>query len=115
MGPIAARGVMAMPAAIDIADWIVRLRADDIGVPIDLPSLGKHLFYAQSFRLALIGEVLFDDDFEAWRNGPVLPQVYQSYKGFGSNPIIPSDGHQRSLGDVESYLEEVVDFFGGYT
>jgi uncharacterized phage-associated protein len=107
--------MMAMPTAIDIADWIVRFRADDIGVPIDLPSLEKHLFYAQSFRLALIGEVLFDDEFEAWRNGPVLPEVYQCYRGFGANSIIPSDGHQRSLGDVESYVEEVVDFFGGYT
>jgi uncharacterized phage-associated protein len=106
-----------MPAAADIADWIVRFRADDMGVPIDPLSLEKHLFYAQSFWLVLSGRPLFDDEFEAWRNGPVVAEVYHAYKGFGSNLIIPTDGRTRSLGDseIEAYIEDVVDFFGGYT
>jgi uncharacterized phage-associated protein len=106
-----------MSAAVDIADRIVRLRADDIGVPIDPLSLEKHLFYAQSFWLVLSGRPLFDDEFEAWRNGPVVPEVYYAYRGFGSNQIIPATSRTRSLGDreVEAYIEEVVDFFGGYT
>jgi hypothetical protein len=47
----------------------------------------------------------------------VVPEVYHAYKGFGSNPIIPAYGLPRSLGNrkVETYIEEVVDFFGGYT
>jgi uncharacterized phage-associated protein len=106
-----------MSAAVDIADRIVRFRADDIGVPIDPLSLEKHLFYAQSFWLALSGRPLFDDEFEAWRNGPVVPEVYHAYKGFGSSLIIPACGATRPLGNrkVETYIEEVVDFFGGYT
>ncbi len=106
-----------MSAAVDIADRIVRFRADDIGVPIDPLSLEKHLFYAQSFWLALSGRPLFDDEFEAWRNGPVVPEVYLAYKGLGSNPIIPTSGRTRSLGNrkIEAYIEQLVDFFGGYT
>jgi uncharacterized phage-associated protein len=106
-----------MSAAVDIADRIVRFRADDVGVPIDPLSLEKHLFYAQSFWLVLSGRPLFDDDVEAWRNGPVVPEVYHAYRAFGSNPVIPAGGRTRSLGngEIEAYLEEVVDFLGGYS
>jgi uncharacterized phage-associated protein len=106
-----------MSTAGDIADRIVRFRADDIGVPIDPLSLEKHLFYAQSFWLVLSGRPLFDDEFEAWRNGPVVPEVYDAYKGFGLNPIVPASGGTRSLGnrEIEAYIDELVDFLGGYT
>jgi len=106
-----------MATAIDVANWIIRYRAEDIGAPIDPMSLEKHVFYAQCFFLALNGEALFLEEVEAWRNGPVIPNVYHAYKGFGAQPIIPTDDHEEPqlATNVESFLQELVSFFGRYT
>lgn len=69
-----------MATALEIADWLVRYRAEDAGAPIDAMSLQKHLFYAQGFHLAIAHEPLFADEMRAWRNGPVVPAVYHRYR-----------------------------------
>jgi len=94
----------------------VRYRADDVGVPVDPMSLEKHVFYSQSFYLALTRQPLFGEEVEAWRDGPVVPAVYHAYKSFGALPIIPTDGGAATLDEnVECFLQEVVTFFGRYT
>lgn len=39
--------------------------------------LNKLLYFAQGHCLAETGRPLFDDDFEAWEYGPVIPSFYQ--------------------------------------
>lgn len=40
--------------------------------------LQKLLYYAQGWHLAWTGRPLFDEDFEAWRLGPVVPDVWRN-------------------------------------
>jgi len=47
----------------------------------------KMLYLAQMFHMGETGEPVFDDDFEAWKLGPVLPNVYQQAKIYGSKPV----------------------------
>ena len=47
----------------------------------------KLLYLAQMFHLGENGEPVFQDDFEAWKLGPVVPSVYQNAKIFGSKPV----------------------------
>ena len=56
-----------MLTATQIADWIVRFRAE-AAAPVDPMSLQKLLFYAQAFHLARHGEPLFLEKFKAWRS-----------------------------------------------
>lgn len=51
--------------------------------------LQKLLYFVQSAFLAITGKPCFEDDFEAWDYGPVVPEVYRKYKIFGST-MIPS-------------------------
>jgi uncharacterized phage-associated protein len=105
-----------MPTAIQVADWIVRFRHDDFAAPVDPMSLEKLIYYAQCFRLALVGERLFSDDIYARRHGPVIPAVYDAYETHGAQPIIPTPGDAPQLGtSIEQFLSEVVSFFGRYT
>lgn len=106
-----------MTTALEIADWLVRYRAEDAGAPIDAMSLQKHLFYAQGFHLATAHEPLFPDEMQAWRNGPVVPAVYQRYKQFGAAPIEqPLGGTPTSLGSsTEEFLCSIVAFLAPYT
>jgi uncharacterized phage-associated protein len=38
--------------------------------------------------MALYGDPLFEEDFQAWIHGPVIPVLYQKYKSFGWQPIL---------------------------
>lgn len=49
--------------------------------------LQKMLYITQVLFLGRNGRHLFRSVFEAWDYGPVVPEVYQMFKKFGSNPI----------------------------
>ncbi|MGH3864257.1 type II toxin-antitoxin system antitoxin SocA domain-containing protein [Actinokineospora sp.] len=43
--------------------------------------LQKLLYYVQGWHLAMTGEPIFPDRIEAWRAGPVVPEVYKRHEG----------------------------------
>lgn len=47
----------------------------------------KLTYISHGWMLGLFGEELIDEWVEAWRYGPVVPSVYQSYKFFRGDPI----------------------------
>lgn len=55
----------------------------------------KLLYIAQMFHLGEHGEPIFDDDFEAWKLGPVVPGVYQRAKIYGRRPVADLFTKQR--------------------
>lgn len=62
--------------------------------------LQKILYALQSNRLHCSKEPLFEDDFEAWKYGPVLKKVYYKYCIYGNFPI--------HVPDVPELPEEIV-------
>lgn len=50
--------------------------------------LQKMVYFAHGYHLAKYGQPLVKEDFEAWQFGPVVPEIYQSYKLYGSDMII---------------------------
>ena len=54
--------------------------------------LQKLCYYSQAWSLAWTGKPLFDEDFEAWSNGPVCPELFREHKGkfIVSNSDIPT-------------------------
>lgn len=106
-----------MRSANDIAEWIVRYSASDLGAPVDPMSLEKLAYYAQAFHLALHDRPLFREDIEAWRWGPVVPSVYKRYQTYGSDPIVlPDDAPPGALGNGEGdFLSQIIGFFCQHT
>ena len=45
--------------------------------------LQKLLYLAQGFHLAQSGEALFQEDFQAWKHGPVNSGIFHKYKQYG--------------------------------
>lgn len=45
--------------------------------------LQKMLYFAQGWSLAREGKPLFEAEIEAWKYGPVVPEVYRTYSSFG--------------------------------
>jgi uncharacterized phage-associated protein len=109
-----------MRTANDIAEWIVRYSADDLGVPVDHMSLEKLTYYAQAFHLALKGEPLFPDEVEAWKLGPVVPGVYRRFQMYGADPIVVPDDPLAQIAtkvgaNLGIYLAQIVGFFCQHT
>ncbi len=72
--------------ALDIAKYIVNKCTSD-NYPITNLQLQKILYFLQKKYLVEKGRRLFVDDIQAWQFGPVVPEVYYQYCGFGSGCI----------------------------
>ena len=99
------------------AEYFLRLQTGDAGDAISNMKLQKLLYYAQGFALAILGKPLFEDDFEKWAYGPVLPVVYNKYKAFGSEAIPCPEGASLLdyTDDERKLLDEVYYTFGQYS
>lgn len=77
--------------------------------------LQKMLYYEQGFHIAYFDSPLFEEDIEAWMYGPVVPSVYEYFKGNGSSGLEPF-GDEISLTDVEEALfNEVFRVYGAFS
>lgn len=70
----------------DIARYFL-LRAINDGDLITPLKMQKLLYFAYAWTLAKVGVKLFDDKFEAWPNGPVVPSLYKELKKYRYAPI----------------------------
>lgn len=83
-----------MSRAIDVARFLIHLaapREEDIDCLSHL-RLHKLLYYAQGWHPAVFGRPLFEEKIEAWTHGPVVTDVYPSFRAYGYQAIPPSEG-----------------------
>ncbi|MDE6564624.1 MAG: DUF4065 domain-containing protein [Muribaculaceae bacterium] len=77
--------------------------------------LQKMLYYQQGFHIAYFDTPLFEENIEAWMYGPVVPDVYEYFKGSGSNGLEPFED-EIPLADVEEALfNEVFRVYGAFS
>ncbi|EGQ1299542.1 DUF4065 domain-containing protein [Staphylococcus pseudintermedius] len=83
--------------------------------------LQKLLYYAQSWAITLENEKsddikirLFDEKFEAWVHGPVIPIVYRQYKEYGYSNIPQTSEIVEFDEDIENVLQQVLEVYGDY-
>lgn len=65
-----------MARAIDVAEYILEQQG-----PMPTMKLHKLLYYCQAWCLVTQDRPLFDEDFQAWPSGPVIPGLYELHKG----------------------------------
>ena len=65
--------------------------------------LQKLLFFAYGWYAGTADKRLFEEEFEAWPYGPVIPEVYRRYKRYGAGEI-DERGKKRNLGDPNAHL-----------
>lgn len=76
--------------AVDLSKYIVTKCIAD-GHPISNLQLQKILYYIQKDFLGR-NDIAFPDAIEAWQFGPVVPDVYYYYCGYGAMPISIENG-----------------------
>ena len=65
-----------MATALDVAAYIVQQQGD-----MTTWKLQKLVYYSQAWHLVWDEEPLFQDEIEAWANGPVVPMLYREHRG----------------------------------
>lgn len=99
-----------------VANYFILKVDEDAGDTMTNLRLQKLVYYAQAWHLALTGEPLFADNFEAWVHGPVIPHLYRKYKGYGWNAIPQNSVEWPQLSDeTREILDEVWDTYGPFT
>lgn len=93
---------------IDVANYIL----DKMG-ELTTMKLQKLTYYCQAWSLAWDEKPLFEDDFEAWANGPVSRKLYYKHAG---NFIVkkPYDDNYKKLFSEEQIdtMDKVLEFYG---
>jgi uncharacterized phage-associated protein len=74
--------------------------------------LQKLVYYAQAWSLVWDDAPLFEEDIEAWANGPVVPELYQEHRGqFKVEPGSINGKAKRLDGDQRETIDAVLGFY----
>lgn len=95
-----------MATAHDVAAYILRHSG-----PVSAMKLEKLVYYCQAWSLVWDDRPLFDDEIQAWANGPVVPVLYEKHRGKFSVESWP-DGDPDALDEtaVET-VDQVLDAY----
>lgn len=106
---------MPLSDVMTVADDILRV-AKARGKALTPLQLVKLTYIAHGYALGMGVGDLFNSRIEAWKYGPVIPDLYHSTKSYGRNPI-PLDriGDGRALtGDAARVVDCVMDRYGDH-
>lgn len=80
--------------------------------------LQKLCYYSQAWSIAWTEEPLFEEEFEAWANGPVCPALFRQHRGkyFVSMDDFPVtlESSDALTHDQCDTIQRVVAYYGGY-
>ncbi|SOD80968.1 Panacea domain-containing protein [Spirosoma fluviale] len=108
-----------MATARDVAEYILRLADTEVGDnDVTNLKLQKLVYYVQGFHLALHDDAIFPDGIAPWTYGPVVPELYHTYKENAGLPISPTPDYEFSVAfteEQESLIKEVFNVYGQFS
>ena len=98
-----------MATVFDVAKYILQKTGT-----ITTMKLQKLVYYCQAWSLGWDGVPLFDDEFEAWANGPVSPDLFARHRGrFVVDSNFLNDILDYDFGsDAIETMDSVLEFYG---
>ncbi|KFI66560.1 hypothetical protein BMAGN_5004 [Bifidobacterium magnum] len=102
-----------MARIIDVAAYILKQRST-----MTTMKLQKLTYYSQALYLSLYETPLFDENFEAWKNGPVAPELFNRHRGM----FLIHDGELAGEPDItrlngveKTTIERICKYLGDLT
>lgn len=99
-----------MSSIFDVAKYILEKKGE-----LTTMKLQKLCYYSQAWSLAWYEEPIFNEEFEAWANGPVCPQLFNLHRGLFSINYreIPDKYGADNLSSTQiDIINRVLDFYG---
>lgn len=95
-----------------IANWFVQ-RAIHDGRHLTIMQLLKLVYIAHGWHLEMRKSPLILNKIEAWKYGPVIPDVYTAFRNQGVTIAQPIGLAQREIADADRHLlEEIYRIYG---
>jgi uncharacterized phage-associated protein len=97
-----------MATVYDLAEYILRARG-----PMSAMKLQKLVYYSQAWSLVWDERPLFENEIEAWANGPVVRALYDCHRGkFSVFPgFFPGSPEALTISE-QSTVDMVLGFYG---
>jgi uncharacterized phage-associated protein len=96
-----------MPSALDTAAYILEQHG-----PMTAMKLQKLVYYSQAWSIVWDDEELFPEEIEAWKNGPVVRELWESHRGEYRVAEINGANSDALDEDQEKTVDEVLKFYG---
>lgn len=98
--------------ARQIANWFVQRAARD-GKQLSIMQLLKLVYISHGWYLEMSGAPLIRNKIEAWKHGPVIPDVYRAFRGQNINVTVPVPGFPTINNSyAENILEQIYQGYG---
>ncbi|WOI37278.1 DUF4065 domain-containing protein [Alteromonas sp. CI.11.F.A3] len=101
-----------MANIFDVASYIL----ESIGTSSAM-KLQKLAYYSQAWSLVWDEEELFEEDFEAWANGPVVRSLYNKHRGMFkvSADVFPEGDSDNLTDEQKDTIDKVLEFYSDKT
>ena len=97
-----------MASVFDTARYIL----EKLG-PLSTMKLQKLCYYSQAWSLVWDDKALFDEDFQAWANGPVCVELFKHTQGRFSVEAVDEPGSSDNLSpNQKDTIDTVLDYYG---
>ena len=96
-----------MASVFDAAAYILKTAGETTTL-----KLQKLVYYAQAWSLVWDEKPLFDEKIEAWVNGPVVPELFESHRGTFSVSEIPQGIPDNLTDDQKATVNMVLKHYG---
>ncbi|QRN40601.1 MAG: DUF4065 domain-containing protein [Neisseriaceae bacterium] len=108
-----------MLTCYEVADYFLSLcDQEDSGDLISNLKIQKLVYYAQGFSLAINNRPLFKEEIRAWKHGPVVKELYDKYRKYGSGALPTDDlniNHNNFSEEDKKLLDDVYDVYGQFS
>jgi uncharacterized phage-associated protein len=96
-----------MASVFDVSAYIL----DKLG-PITTMKLQKLVYYSQAWSLVWDDKPLFNEQIEAWANGPVIPNLYECHQSEFKITHLPKGDFNNLTPTERETIDEVLKFYG---
>lgn len=98
-----------MATVLEVAKYILNHKGK-----MTTMKLEKLVYYSQAWSLGWDDVPLFDEDFQAWANGPVCPELFERHRGLFmvDETFLEDIAEYNFSSDEEETLKAVLDYYG---
>lgn len=96
-----------MADVYDVAAYILEQRG-----PMTAMKLQKLVYYSQAWSIVWDDDALFNEEIEAWKNGPVVRELWEAHRGQFRVERIPSGSVAALSEDQTDTIDLVLNFYG---
>jgi uncharacterized phage-associated protein len=99
-----------MPSALDTAAYILEAHG-----PTTAMKLQKLVYYSQAWSIVWDDDELFPEEIQAWKNGPVVRELWEAHKGLFRVSTIPGGNGENLSKEQRDTVNRVLKFYGSMT